>query len=71
MLKPTAAWMMGRTLNRKAFSSLDLLIALAIIIFIFILVPEHHSRKKYHDMADDYIDRGNKKTVKDLYGAKK
>jgi hypothetical protein len=58
--------------SRPAFSFLEMLIALAVIIFILAILPGLPSSKnikKYHDPADDYIDHKNKKVGQDVYGS--
>ena len=55
--------------KHDAFSFLDFLVTLVVILFLLILIPVRPSVKKYPDFADKYIDRGGKKIVKDLYGA--
>ena len=59
--------------SRPAFSFVDMLITLAVIISILAMIPvrKNVKAKKYRDVAADYIDLKNKKVVQDVYGSHK
>jgi len=60
--------------SRPAFSFVDILITLAVILFIIAVLPGLPSSKnikKYHDPADDYVNHNNKSVIQDVYGSHK
>ena len=57
--------------SRPAFSFVDMLITLAVILSVLAMIPVRKNVKKYRDIASDYIDQKNKTIVKDAYGSHK